>query len=104
MKLTNRIVFSMAIVALALMLGTAWAQQKGKGRFGGGTFGFGNSLVTIASVEAVQKDLGVSGDVTSKLNSLRDDLNAARQKEYQSAGITTDMATALKESLKWQSK
>ena len=58
-------------------LSIASAQQKGKR--GGGTFGFGNSLVTIASVEAVQKDLGVSGDVTSKLNSLRDDLNAGRE-------------------------
>jgi len=90
MKLTNRIAFSVAIVAVALMLGTASAQQKGKGGFrgGGGMFGaFGNSLVTIAAVEAVQKDLGVSGDTASKLNSLRDDLNAARQKEYQSAGI-----------------
>jgi len=49
--------------------------------------GFGNSLVMLAAVEAVQKDLGLSADTASKLTSLRDDLNAARQKEYQTAGI-----------------
>jgi Spy/CpxP family protein refolding chaperone len=35
----------------------------------------------------VQKELGVSGDLVEKLNSLRDDINAARQKEYQVANI-----------------
>ena len=45
------------------------------------------SVVTLAADEAVQKDLGVSGDKASKLTSLRDDLNAARTKEYQTAGI-----------------
>jgi hypothetical protein len=90
MKLTNRLVCSLAIVAVALMVGNAAGQQKGKGGFrglGGGMGGFGNSLVTLAAVESVQKDLGLSGDAASKLNSLRDDLNAARQKEYQAAGI-----------------
>src|SRR5207247_4659279 len=78
-----------AVFTIAMMVGTASAQQKGRrgGNFGGMFGGAGNSLVTLAGVEAVQKDLGVSGDVASKLTSLRDDLNAARQKEYQTAGI-----------------
>src|SRR5438105_1727833 len=83
MKLTNRIVVSLAIVALTLMAGTASAQQKGKGGFRGG----GNFLVNVAANEAVQKDIGVSADTASKLNSLRDDLNAAQQKENQAAGL-----------------
>ncbi len=89
MKFTNRGVVSMAMVAVLLVATTALAQQKGKGGFRGGGMGagFGNSLVTLAGNEAVQKDLGVSSDTASKLNSLRDDLNAARQKENQSAGI-----------------
>ena len=90
MKFMNRMVVSVAIVAMALMVPVASGQQKGKGVFrgGGGMFGgFGNSLVTIAGVEAVQKDIGASSETTSKLNSLRDDLNAARQKEFQTAGI-----------------
>jgi hypothetical protein len=90
MTITNRLTFSVAIVAMALLVAGASAQQKGKGGFrgGGAAFGaFGNSLVMLAGIEAVQKDLGLSGDTTSKLNSLREDLNAARQKEYQTAGI-----------------
>jgi parvulin-like peptidyl-prolyl isomerase len=85
MKMTNRLLFSVAIVSVALIAGTAAAQQRG--RRGGGFGAMGNSPVTLAGVEAVQKDLGVSSDVAGKLTSLRDDLNAARQKEFQTAGI-----------------
>src|SRR5437016_3494683 len=89
MKRTKRILFSVVVVGLALVAGSVMAQQKGKRGFGGGGFGGGAaaSPVTLAADEAVQKDLGVSGDKASKLTSLRDDLNAARQKEYQTAGI-----------------
>ena len=91
MRTMNRILFAAAVLAVAMAVGTAPAQQKGKGRdgfggFGGGGFG-GNSLVSLAGNEAVQKDLGISGDLAGKLTSLRDDLDAARQKEYQVAGI-----------------
>src|SRR5437899_7698950 len=90
MRLMNQLVVAVAIVALALMAGTAAAQQKGKGGFrgGGGAFGGGgNSLVTVSANEAVQKDVGISGEVATKITSLRDDVNAARQKELQTAGI-----------------
>src|SRR5205823_5250452 len=90
MKRTQQFVMVLSILALAVTVGTSQAQQRGKGGqrgFGGGMFAGGNSVVLISANEAVQKDIGASGDVASKLTSLRDDMNAARQKEYQSAGI-----------------
>jgi len=91
MKRSKRIVFLTAVFGMALVAATAIAQDKGKRGFRGGGFGgFGGtttSPVTLAADESVQKDLGVSGDKASKLTSLRDDLNAARTKEYSTAGI-----------------
>jgi len=87
----KRILFSVAVIGMALLAGAAMAQDKGKRGFRGGGFGaFGGaaaSPVALAADESVQKDLGVSGDKASKLTSLRDDLNAARTKEYQTANI-----------------
>jgi Spy/CpxP family protein refolding chaperone len=83
-------VFLVAVVGTALIAATAIAQDKGKRGFrvgGGGFGGAATSPVTLASDESVQKELGVSGDKASKLTSLRDDLNAARTKEYQTAGV-----------------
>src|SRR5206468_11764009 len=86
MSMAKRIVCCGAVVALGLVVVSASAQQKGqRGFFGGG--GQFNSLVTLASQEPVQKELGVSGDAASKLTSLRDDYVAAQRKEYESAGI-----------------
>jgi Spy/CpxP family protein refolding chaperone len=81
-----RILGGAGVVLMMVLVATASAQQKGKGRnFGFG--GFGGGLVSTAANEAVQKDLGVSSDLGAKITSLRDDYNAARQKEYQTAGI-----------------
>jgi len=87
MKVSKLVVFSVAVVAVATVVGIASAQQ-GKGR-GGGFFGgaAGGNLTVLAASEAVQKDLGLSGDVVGKLTSLRDDFFAASQKENQNAGI-----------------
>ena len=74
---------ALALVALVAM--TAEAQQRGRGGFGFG--GQSRGIVSLASNEAVQKDLGLSGDVVSKLNTLNDDYRAARTKEYETAGI-----------------
>jgi hypothetical protein len=74
-----------AAVMVAALAVSGEAQQRGRGGFGFG--GQTASLVTIASNEAVQKDLGLSSDVASKLTALRDDYRAAVQKEYQDAGI-----------------
>jgi len=90
MQRTNRILFCVAILTAALCVAPAFGQQKGRGGrggFGGFGFGGGDSLVTTAANEDVQKDIGASGDLVAKINSLRDDLMAARQKEYQTAGI-----------------
>src|SRR4029079_13253266 len=85
MSLTQRILFSVAIVAIALAAARVRAQasRKRPGGFGGG----GNSLATLAANEAVRKDIGASGDVAAKLTSLRDDYLAAAQKENRTAGI-----------------
>jgi hypothetical protein len=79
-----------ALGLVALVAAAAEAQQgKGRGGFGFGGFGGGSSsLVILAANEAVQKDLGISGDVAGKLNSLRDESSAATQKEYQTAGVS----------------
>src|SRR6185436_17790383 len=88
MRTTQRILFALALVAAVLLVTAASAQQKGRGRgFGLGSGGGQQGLVTLAANEAVQKDLGVSGDIASKLNSLRDEYNAARTKDNQAAGL-----------------
>ncbi|HEY2411253.1 MAG TPA: hypothetical protein VGI40_03375 [Pirellulaceae bacterium] len=91
MKTSIRTFAAFLVLILVILLSAANAQQKGKGKGGGGGFGGGmfggTNLVTLAGNESVQKELGVSGDLKDKLNSLRDDLNAARQKEYQTASI-----------------
>jgi hypothetical protein len=71
-----------------LAASTTTAQERGRRGRGGFGFGGGTSLVTIASSEPVQKDLGLSADTTGKLRELRDDYFAALQKEYQNAGIS----------------
>jgi Spy/CpxP family protein refolding chaperone len=73
---------------VTLVAASASAQQgrRGFGFFGGG-FGAGGNLLTLATNEAVQKELGIGADVAAKLNSLRDDYQAAIRKEYQTAGI-----------------
>jgi hypothetical protein len=70
----------------------AEAQEKGKGRnsfrgFGGGGGFGGNTLAGLGATDAVQKEAGITGDATEKLASLRDDVSAARLKEFQNAGI-----------------
>jgi len=86
----TQIGFAMVVVAIALTVTAASAQDKGKrgfgGRGGGGAFG-GSTLLTVATNEAVQKEVGISGDQKSKLTSLQEDYRAARQKEFQKANI-----------------
>jgi Spy/CpxP family protein refolding chaperone len=75
-----------AAMALVALIAAAAEAQQGRGGFGFGGPG-GRGLVSLAGNEAVQKDLGLSADVTSKLNTLNEDLRAARTKEYSAAGI-----------------
>ena len=85
MRTTNKFLPLVTVVVVVLAVGTAFAQQRGRGGFGG--IGGNIPTVMIAANEAVQKELGLSGDVVGKLNALRDDYRAAAQKEYQTAGI-----------------
>jgi hypothetical protein len=87
MSIAKRILYCGATVAMGLVVISASAQQKGGRGFGFGGGGAFVNLVTLAAQEAVQKDLGVSGDTVGKLTSLRDDYVAAQRKEYESAGI-----------------
>ena len=85
MKRTNRVLY-LVVVSLAMSAGPAIAQQKSAGTRDVGTLQSPN-IVNMAVVEAVQKDLGISDEVASKLTLLRDEYRAAAQKEYQDAGL-----------------
>jgi hypothetical protein len=87
MKSIQRSTILVVVTVCALAVSTAAAQQGRRGGGFGGFGGGGSNLVTIAANEAVQKELGLSGDLSGKLTTLRDDYRAAVQKEYQTAGI-----------------
>src|SRR5882724_10761131 len=77
-----------ACVLLAMTAGLAMAQQQSVKVKSSGLVGLQpGSLWSLLQREEVRKDLGTSDDVASKLTSLRDDSQAAQQKEYQDAGI-----------------
>src|SRR4051812_19931081 len=46
-----------------------------------------SSLTSLAANDAVQKHLGLSGEVAAKLNTLGDEYRAASQKESSALGI-----------------
>lgn len=52
-------------------------------------FGFSrtNSLPTLAGYEAVQKELGITGDLAARLGALGDEYRNASQKEFTALGI-----------------
>ncbi len=77
MKHTNRLLFSVA-ASIAMITGPAMAQQVSSQL---------SSIVTFATTEAVQKELGVSDDVARKLTQLDVEYSAMFQKEYDDAGI-----------------
>ncbi len=88
MKMSQRLVVGGGLVLAMLVVASALAQQQGRRGFG---FGFGRggqqSLVSLASQEAVQKDLGVSADAASKLSSLNEEFRAAQRKEMEGISI-----------------
>lgn len=83
MSRTTRLVGGASVILMALLAATASAQPKGRG----GRGGF-DSLPALAGNEAVQKELGINGDLAGKLAALREDIIAAQQKEYQVAGVS----------------
>jgi hypothetical protein len=79
MKMQRVVVVTCVLVLLAA---TASAQQRGGRGFGLG--GRSQSLVGLAAQESVQKDLGLSADVVSKIGPLNDEYRASAQKENES--------------------
>jgi hypothetical protein len=67
--------------------GSATAQQKGTKLGGAVVMPRPDDLWYLIYREAVQKDLGISDDVASKLRSVLDDSRAAIETEYQDASI-----------------
>jgi hypothetical protein len=76
----QRFLFTVLVVLVAAAApSTAQAQRF----FGSRT----NSLVSLAANEAVQKELGITGEKATKLNGLYDEYRNASQKEFTSMGI-----------------
>ncbi|HEY2411251.1 MAG TPA: hypothetical protein VGI40_03365 [Pirellulaceae bacterium] len=74
-----------AIVSLSTCLcvtQVAWAQFGFSGRT--------NSLVSLARNEAVQKDLGVGGEIGGKLSELYDSYRNASDREFKAQGFDND--------------
>jgi len=76
-----RVVMTFAAVALMCLAGSALAQRPGGGRPGGGGFGggFGTSRLSLASLEAVQKELGLEPAQIEAIQKLRDELRPMRE-------------------------
>src|SRR4051794_13220644 len=79
MKTKQYILFAVSAAAMAFHVQTASAQRF----FGSRT----NTLVSLAANDAVQKDLGVSGEAVAKLNTLGDEYRTASQKVFTALGI-----------------
>ena len=71
------------VVALSASV-TAQEGQKGRGR-GFGFFGRGNSVVSLAGNEAVQKEIGADAATASKLETIADEYRTALGEEMRSA-------------------
>jgi hypothetical protein len=84
MKSIPRVMLVVAVSSCLLIVSIASAQQRGRGGAFGGA---GYNRLTIAANESVQKELGLSGEITGKLNTLSEDYRAAIVKEFQNAGF-----------------
>jgi hypothetical protein len=85
MKMSHRLIVGGSFLLALLVVATASAQEQRRGR-GGFGFGFGRgqqSLVSLASQEPVQKDIGLSADAVSKVSSLNEEYRAAQRKEME---------------------
>jgi hypothetical protein len=77
-----KLLFSV-VVALTLITGSVVAQQKG----GGWATESESNDWSLLRAKAVQNDLGLSDEVASKVDSLSVESRAAKEKEWQDAGI-----------------
>ena len=75
------------VVALANSAMAQEGQKGGRGRgFGGGLLG-SNSLISLAGIEAVQKELGIGDAEKAKVEAIGQEANTARREEVSAAGI-----------------
>ena len=72
--------------------------QPGGGRRGGGMGGRGG-IFSVATNEAVQKDLGLSSDVTSKVKEVSDEYVAANREGMSGITFGRDMSAADREKM-----
>jgi hypothetical protein len=93
MRPVHHFAFAVAVVAGLTLQGTVLAQRS---RFGFSTRSSG-SLVSIAAEETVQKDIGLSSDICSKLRELQDHMRSTSQKEYAAAGFNYQSFSSLSE-------
>lgn len=91
MKLFHQILAVTLVSAVAFTIVTASAQQRDKDANDSSSSRHIQSaysgLLTMAANSAVQKELGVSDEVATKLISVADDYRATQQKENEAAGI-----------------
>src|SRR3954462_337150 len=73
-----------AIVLVSLVLSAVVCRPASAQRFFSSRT---NTLVSLAANDAVQKDLGVSGDTVTRLNALGDEYRNASQKTFTALGI-----------------
>jgi hypothetical protein len=74
-------------VALVASAGAQEGQKGGRGRGGGFGFFGGNSLISLATNDAVQKELGVTDADKAKITTISEESNTARREEMSSAGV-----------------
>src|SRR6478735_5635512 len=79
MKTLPTLFFSLGLSVCLGFVNTAEAQRS----FGSRT----NTLVSLATYEAVHKDLGIGSELAGKLNELSDEYRNASQKEFTTMGI-----------------
>ncbi|MBC7852242.1 MAG: hypothetical protein IAF94_02305 [Pirellulaceae bacterium] len=77
--------FGFAALIAGLVLTTSLSAQ---GRRGGAFGGAGRSLINLAAIEAVQKEIGVTDDQKAKLTALGTEYREESQKVRTEAGIT----------------
>jgi len=96
MKMSRLLVVCVTLVLVVGAAASAQDQKKG-GRGGGFRFGrggLGQSLVGLAAQESVQKDIGLSADVVTKVTALNEEYGASRTKEMQALGNLQDIPQA----------
>jgi Spy/CpxP family protein refolding chaperone len=73
-----RVVVVLSAMAVMCLASVAMSQQRPGGRGQGGGFGFGTSRLSLVSIEAVQKELGLEPAQIEAIQKLREELRPMR--------------------------